>query len=456
MKYFKQISILLVVFLVSCSDDFIDLAPISEGNAENFYKTPADFESAIVAVYNNLQSNNQYGSSDTRFGGGFYALMEVRADDAKDGQAGSGVGKNVFEIDTYVDNPLSSIIEGSWSSIFKTIFEANVVITRIENITIDASLKNEYLAEARFLRALSYFNAVRLWGDVPVILNEISPQEAKTLTRNSITEVYKVIEDDFKFAADNLPISVTGKEGRATSGAAKAFLGKVYLTEQKWNEAATILQEVVGKYQLLSNVEDVFDITNELNDEIIFSVRFKGGSFKEGHLGFGTPEYTNLLAQYDVVDKRLALLDVVSNSNGSYPKKQFENADGELGRDFIVLRYADVLLMLSEALNEIGYQPNGNAFNYLNDVRNRAGVTPFTSTDLTNQAEFRKAVLNERRLELPLELHRWFDLLRTNNAIQAMAADGKTVEQFQLLYPIPQNEINVYNNPTQFPQNTGY
>jgi hypothetical protein len=456
MKYFKQISVLLILFLVSCSDDFIELAPISERNADSFYQNPADFESAVIAVYNNLQSNNQYGSSDTRFGGGFYALMEVRADDAADGEAASGGGKDVFEIDTYIDNPLSSVIEGSWSSIFKTIFEANVVITRIENITIDEGLKNKYLAEARFLRALSYFNAVRLWGDIPVILKEISPQEAKGLTRNSIAEVYKVIEDDFKFAAQNLPATVPGSEGRATSNAAKAFLGKVYLTEQKWSDAATILQEVVGEYQLLPNVEDVFDVENELNNEIIFSVRFKGGSLDEGHLGFGTPEYNNLLTKYDLTDTRLPLLNVVSNSSGSYPAKQFENADGELGRDFIVLRYPDVLLMLSEALNEVGYQANGNAFTYLNQIRNRAGVTLFTSLGLTNQTEFRKAVLEERRLELPLELHRWFDLLRTNNAIQALAVYGKTVQQFQLLYPIPQNEINVYNNPTQFPQNTGY
>ncbi len=454
MKNIIKLSLVFVLFFVSCSDSFIELAPISEGNADNFYKTPADFEAAIIGAYSNLASDDQYGSSDTRYGGGFYALMEVRADDASDGEASSGAGKDVFDIDTFEDNPLSDVIDGAWTSIFKTIFDANVVISRIDNIEIDSNLKNQYLGEAKFLRGLAYFNAVRLWGDLPVILNEITPQEAAGLSRNSVAEVYAAIIADFTFASQNLPASLLG---RATSGAAKALLGKVYLTQKDWSNAATILQEIVGSYQLLPNVEDVFDLDNENNEEIIFAVKFRGGSDGLGHLGFGTPVYPSLTAQYDVSDTRLPLLDPVgTDPNSTYPVKQFEPGGSELDRDFPVLRYADVLLMLAEALNEEGYQATGNAFTYLNQIRSRAGVSTYTSAELTNQADFRQAVLNERQLELPLELHRWFDLLRTDNAIQALSNVGVTAQQYQLLYPIPQNEINVYNNPSQFPQNPQY
>lgn len=453
----KYILFIFIGALSSCSDDFIEKAPISEGNAENFYKTADDFEAAIIATYSNLQSPHQYGSSDTRFGGSFYALMEVRADDASDGSATAGAGKDVLDIDTFQDNPLSGVIEGAWISIFKSIFDANAIITRIESTDLDNQLKSQYTAEARFLRGLSYFNAVRLWGKVPVVLSEITPQQAKELSRDDVAKVYAAIESDFDFAAQNLPASFAGKEGRATSGAAKTLLGKVYLTQQKWSEATKVLNEVKGTYSLLPNVQDVFAIDNELNDEIIFSVRFASAP-EVGHLGFGTPTYTSLKALYGAGDTRSALLDPVGSGDpdATYPSKQHDASSAEKGRDFPVLRYSDVLLMLAEAQNETAYQSTGDAFDNLNLVRTRAGIAALTSTDLANQEDFRAAVWKERRLELALELHRWFDLLRTNQAVDALSNEGITVKSHQLLYPIPQNEVNVYNNESQFPQNSGY
>ena len=460
MRRIRNFTILSVMLMVtSCSDDFIELAPISEGNAENFYQTNEDFEAAIIATYSNLQSPSQYGSNDTRFGGSFYALMEVRADDASDGDASSGAGRDIFDIDTFFDNPLSSVIEDAWLGIFKTIYDANAIISRLNDANIDTASKTQYESEARFLRALSYFNAVRLWGDVPVILEDISPQEAQALSRDNVAAVYAAIEADFEYAAQNLPSSFPGQEGRATSGAASAFLGKALLTQQKFGEAASVLQNVVQSrtYSLLPNVNDVFAIDNELNQEIIFSVRF-ATQVDVSHLGFGTPAYTQLLDLYDSSDNRLSLLEPIGSGDpdGTYPAKQYESSDGQLGRDFPVLRYSDVLLMLSEALNEQGYLADGEAFEILNQVRIRAGIEPYTSTDLTTQSDFREAVLEERRLELALELHRWFDLLRTNRAIEALGDAGIGVQEYQLLYPIPQNEINVYNNESQFQQNPGY
>lgn len=455
MKKIIYISTIALALLSACSDSFIELAPISEGNAESFYQTPADFEQAVIAIYNNLQSADQYGSNDTRYGGGFYSLMEVRADDVTDGEATSGIGKSVYEIDAFQDNTLNDIVEGSWKSIFKTIFDANTVITRIENIEIEASLKNQYLGEARFLRALSYFNAVRLWGKLPIITKEISPQEAQELSRQPVEQIYQLIKDDLLFAVQNLPISFPGQEGRATSEAAKAFLGKVYLTQEKWKDAMEILQQVTS-YQLLEDINDVFALDNELNNEIIFSVRFKAGTDDEGHLGFGTPEYPLLLNEYEATDDRLTLLDKVAGSNDTYPRKFFEDGSSQLGRDFPVLRYADVLLMKAEALNELAYEADGEALSLLNEIRSRSNASTYTVGELATQSEFRNVILKERRLELALELHRWFDLLRTNTALTAMENAGISVQNYQLLYPIPQNEINIYNNPSQFPQNDGY
>lgn len=453
----KYTLFLFIIALSSCSDEFIEKAPISEGNAENFYKTADDFEAAIIATYANLRSPNQYGSSDTRYGGAFYALMEVRADDASDGSATSGAGKDVFDIDTFVDNPLSGVIEDAWISIFKTIFDANAIITRIGGADLDSQVKAQYTAEARFLRGLCYFNAVRLWGKVPVVLTEITPQQAKTLSRDDVAAVYAAIEADFGFAAQNLPASVAGKEGRATSGAAKAFLGKVYLTQQKWGDATKVLIEVVQSktYDLEPNVQDVFKLDNELDQEILFAIRFSTAT-DLGHFGFGTPTYTALSALYDAADARLALLAPVGSGDpdSTYPTKQHDPSSGEKGRDFPVLRYSDVLLMLAEAQNETAYQASGDAFKHLNAVRSRAGLAALTSTAVTNQDEFRTAVLKERRLELALESHRWFDLLRTNEAANALSGAG--IKAHQLLYPIPQNEINVYNDASKFPQNTGY
>ncbi|UJH67823.1 RagB/SusD family nutrient uptake outer membrane protein [Allomuricauda sp. SCSIO 65647] len=446
----------MMVLMVSCNEDFIELAPISQGNVENFFQTPEDFEAAIIGAYANLQSPDQYGSNDTRFGGSFYTMMEVRADDVANGDV-SGVGFQVLEVDTFVDNTLSGIIEGAWNSTFKSIFDANIIITRIENAEFDGDLKNQYIGEARFLRALAYFNAIRLWGDVPLILEEITPQEAAELTRNTVADIYIEIENDLEFAVQNLPATFSGQEGRATSNAARALLGKVYLTQQKWAEASTVLNAIVqsGDFTLLENVGDVFAIDNELNDEIIFSIRFSNLD-DVGHQGFGQPDYSALLPFYDAADARLPLLDPVMNANGTYPAKQAEDGDPPLGRDFPLMRYADVVLMLAEALNEVGYEADATAFDLLNSIRSRAGINVLSSTDLPDQQSFRDAVYLERRLELPLELQRWFDLLRQNRAIEALAEVGVTAQTYQLLYPIPLNEINVYNDESQFPQNPGY
>jgi len=249
----------------------------------------------------------------------------------------------------------------------------------------------------------------------------------------------------------------------------------VYLTEQKWGQAATTLKTLLPTttnpygYTLLPNVADVFNVANKLNAEIIFAVHYDKTIVGQGHAQFyyfNKPIIDpNLLNAYSSTDTRRDLLNTqVVDANDSPIKKYYDTFDPTnktLGYDVIVLRYADVMLMYAEALNEMAYSndPTSDNFVYLNMVRTRAKAASFTPAQLPDQATFRTAILQERRLEFPFELQRWFDLIRTNTAIQAMANVGLvklTIQQYQFIYPIPIAQIQLINNPTLFPQNPGY
>ena len=208
---------------------------------------------------------------------------------------------------------------------------------------------------------------------------------------------------------------------------------------------------------------DVFNTGNKANNEIIFAVAYDKNIADEGH----DPWYNNgnfvlvpqtLFDAYNVNDARLPVVQTSENGDGFIlPGKFFDEvSQDQFGNDFPVLRYSDVLLMKAEALNELGYSANGPAFDLLNEVRIRAGLAAYLSTDLPNQQEFRDAVLWERKLELALEYDRWFDLARTGTAIAEMAKVGLTVTSSDLLFPIPQSEIEIVNNSAGFPQNPGY
>ena len=361
----------------------------------------------------------------------------------------------------------NELIRDAWANYYNGIFRANAVTDNIGGVNFDETLKRQFEAEARFIRALTYFNIVRLWGDAPIVLKVVSVEESLSIGRSPVAEVYEAIEADLLYAASNLPNSYTAQDfGRATSGAAKALLGKVYLTQKKYSEAVTVLNDVVGQYSLLNDISDVFDTNNKNNNEVIFSIRFNKEILGQGHgLWFAvsdisiSPFTTKLVNAYSGSDVRKSLIEFQSAGNLLVPAKFFdtESAFRNFGNDYILLRHADVVLMLAEALNEQSYQASGNAFDYLNDIRERANLLTLTSTDLPNQASFRDAVLNERFLEFPFEGHRWFDLIRTNTAeAEINSGVGISIQDFQLLYPVPQTEVEKINNVSIFYQNEGY
>ncbi|MBD0255644.1 MAG: RagB/SusD family nutrient uptake outer membrane protein, partial [Cytophagales bacterium] len=427
-KFIALASLLLLATLPACKKDFLELAPQSEVSAVNFYKTADDVRAAVNGVYASLQSGDQYYGS-------LIFLLENRSDNVFDANPGGNAGRE-YSLDFFFETADNALLQRTWASFYNGIYRCNAVLSSIDAIAMDATLKEQYKAEMRFIRALNYFHLVRMWGDVPLVLTTITPLEAYKLGRTPTAEVYAAIEEDLRFAAATLPATYPPAEaGRATLGAAKSLLGKVYLTEKKFSAAAGILSEVVasGTYRLIDKVADVFSVGNENNAELIFAVRFSKTIAGEGHGLHPVYDILNLnldpalLAAYAPTDQRRELLNTTRISGNIAAVNKFYDVPFNntiYGNDFPVLRYADVLLMRAEALNEEGYSAGGEAFDRLNQVRTRAGATPYTAADLPDQARFREAVYLERRLELPLEQHRWYDLVRTGTAPAAIRKLG--------------------------------
>ena len=268
-----------------------------------------------------------------------------------------------------------------------------------------------------------------------------------------------------------LPSSYTSADmGRVTSGAAMALLGKIYLTFHKWTEARNVLSQLVGRYSLMTTPEQVFDVNNKMNDEIIFAVRFNKDVEGEGHgywfsiinLTDDTNQTKSLKECYKDGDKRKNLITYVKVEDKVCVMNKFKDVKSAtyntVGNDQIILRYADVLLMYAEALNEISYSnlQNSEAMVALNAVHTRAGLSPLQITELPDQDSFRKAIMLERQQEFPYEGQRWFDLVRMGGAKEAMKAEGHIIQDYQFLYPIPKTELERINNTELLWQNTGY
>ncbi|MGA0555597.1 RagB/SusD family nutrient uptake outer membrane protein [Larkinella sp. VNQ87] len=463
------LSLIALLALAGCQDDFLALSPATDRNTVNFYQTAADFNNAVVGTYASLKQSGTYNTS-------LYWMGEVSTDNTNYGvTTRQAVNVDNFQFIDHTYTSLNDIIYAAWRDHYKGISRANAILTRIETAGIADNLKTQYKGEAQFLRALLYFNLVRLYGDVPLVTTEITTADgASTLTRTPAEDVYKLIISDLQSAEQALPVSYSSTDvGRAPQGAAKALLGKVYLTRKEWDKAATKLKEVIssGKFQLLPKYADVFSFATPTNAEILFNVQYKSGNTGQGS-GFGPVQASegaritggsmryvtaDMEAAYEPGDLRKAFSMKSSyiDANGQpinqrYVSKyvQFGALANDSDIDFPVIRYADVLLMYAEALNEVGFNPE--AVSSLNQVRQRAGLP---ATTATNQSAFRLAIEQERRVELAFENHRWFDLVRTGRYVTVMNAKGLKVQDFHTLYLIPQREIDLNKNLTQ---NTGY
>ncbi|MCE4566608.1 RagB/SusD family nutrient uptake outer membrane protein [Maribellus sp. CM-23] len=453
----KKIFIIIIIAIFSlnaCEEGFLDLAPHDEANVGNFYKNANDFNTALIAAYAKLQSEVDI----------YFEMVEYRSDNIELSAPTAGT-QDRYNLDKFQETSANGILLDAWAIYYNGILRCNEVISRLESK--DFSAKDQYDGEARFLRALTYFNLVRFFGKVPIILEPVSPEEALSIGRSEVSKVYESIEDDLLKAISQLPASYSGEDvGRATSGSAKALLGKVYLTQKKYSEAKSTLDQLLGAYSLQNSVADVFSVTNKMNSEIIFAIRFNKEVIDEGHGDWFTisdvsisPITEVLKNAYDASDDRKNLIEYTQLGAAFKLKKFYDESSAttkKVGNDYIILRYADVLLMYAEALNEIGYNASGDAFKYLNEVHERAGLSALTSTDLHDQTTFRNAILKERQLEFPFEGHRWFDLVRTGTAKSEMSKNGIDVDEFRYIFPVPQTEIEKMNNKDIFDQNPGY
>ncbi|HTE28199.1 RagB/SusD family nutrient uptake outer membrane protein [Flavitalea sp.] len=471
-------TIQLLFLIAACSKSFIEREPISTVSTDALYKTDKNFKDAVIGIYGNLQAEYQ----------NMWLYGDMRGNDSWD----ELVKGTAAAMDNFTINNDDGVINSSWRNHYSIINRANVLLFKIGETDL-ATIPNRdvYVAEAKFLRALAYFNLVRIFGDVPVVTSAISIEEGYESGRVAVTTIFQdVIIKDLLDAGAALPLKYTGADvGRATKGAAKTILGKVYLTVKDFAKAEAVLQEVTTMgYALLPNYNDLFDYTkDEHHSEYIFDIEYEQG-IGEGNC-FTTnfsPKNPPLAAFYGVTggqngnnnpprslfnlfpvgDKRkdITAADGFTDGSGVYHKliptsndvqtftkkymvRLLGNCDSRA--NWKVTRYADALLMYAEALNENGKITD--AIVNLNKVRVRAGLAGYSAL---SQADTRNAIELERRLELSFEGHRWFDLLRTGKALTEMAPYG--MKAYMTVYPIPLSQIQIINDPAILSQNPGY
>ena len=487
MKTLKLTSVLLLfisIIVTSCSDDFVDVES-QDQNSEDYFNDEGDYQDALIGAYDLLQSS--YIN---------VMLGEIASDNTLSGGESATDVLGIQEIDEMIHTPVNQQLRDIWSWMYAGVNRTNYIM-EFQDKT-DFPGKNEVIGQVRFLRAYYYFELVKWFGDVPFSVDKrIQFGDQFEIERTPKAEVYAQMESDLIFAAENLPASWDEAEtGRATKGAAQALLGKVYLYQEKFSEAAAALDLVVnGPYDLVTDYNSIFEQEGENNIESVFEIQYtdkEGAGFgclqcSEGNVavGFnGIRNYTGPdfesgfsfnvptqkavdLFEEDDLRKDVAILDIDawSASNGAtfsigYKHTGFYNRKyiarkGDLNtgdanltnpNNYRAIRFADVLLMAAEAYNRGGLGDE-TARTYLNRVRVRAGLaeTSETGTSLTNE------IYKERRVELLGEGHQFFDLVRTGRAAQEIQGfiSGK-----HELFPIPSIEIELAGN--RWEQNPGY
>jgi starch-binding outer membrane protein, SusD/RagB family len=503
-NHIKTLGIVLLTF--SSCGDFLDVPPETTVTPSNFFKSKEDFEQALTAIYAPLQ--DLYESD--------WILNEMHSDNTHFIFDVANRGSVAIEdVSTFLVGPENGTVENKWRNNYLIISRANQVLSTIDGISFDQASKDNMKGQALFLRAFAYFDLVKNFGPVPIYLQPVSSFDETFQPRVAVSEVYQQILADARQAADLLPNRAGQSPGKATAGAANTLLGDVYINLKQWEEAKTALLKVTGMgYGLLPVYADIFKPSNEGNAEIIFEVEYLEGTplglgsefpyrmipplknpalitglgsspaMPQGLGGWNIPT-PDLIAAYEdtTLDKRYgasiayitAATSAVANPNHvripyvrkyQHPHAIFRETD----QNWVVYRYAEVLLMLAEVLNEQGKA--GDALPYLNQVRQRAGLQQITTA---NPAELRDMILREQRIELAFENKRWATLVRKGLAVNVMNSYGARVKdqpqryyyapgnapfpasfnitEDKLVYPIPLREILV--NPN-LDQNPGY
>lgn len=499
MKNLSIICILIFMIGLSACEDELNQSPISERGSDNFYQSEGDFIQAINGVYNSLRSYPIW----------HFELSEIRSDNMY--VPGAGGVRDYSAVNNFsVNLATTDYISEVWNVNFNGIMRANTVLTELAATEVlDETMSQRIEGEAKFLRALYYFDLVRWFGQVPLITETVSPLEALNIPRSPVADVYEVIISDLQDAITLLPDAFQGTNvGRATSHAARGILTRVYLTRSgtqlhpsgptlgtnDYDAALTLLNEIIesGQYAMLDDYADIFAYDNENNAEIVFDIQFQSGGLGIGgeYVAWQYPEAfsraagipfaggaypdapktpsDDLLASFAENDVR----DEVSITegymmDGNYVVNPFiskyldmdylgvDRFDFEL--NYPVLRYTDVLLMKAEAILQGAAGSQQEVDDIVNEVRERAGLDPLANVDL-------EMLLEERRREFIGEGLRWHDLVRTgtvldimNEWLEGLDDDGimpDQIDETAIIYPIPQNQLDVKQG--LYEQNPGY
>ncbi len=488
-------SLFAVVFLLtasSCQKDFLDRRPPGELTFEEFFKTSDHAVQATNAVYEQFRSFDCAGLS-------YLACTDVLSDDADKGSTFNDAPL-MRDLDDLTFDASNPFIAPVYKGFYRAIARANVAIENIPPIDMDAALRARLVGECKVLRAYSYLLLVQWFGDLPLITKTLQNDEYYAQVRNPRTEIYAQIEADLKDAIAALPerdAYAPADKGRASKGAARGLLAKLYMIQGEWAKAETQCMDIIGsnKYSLLNRYADNFLPVGENGAESVFEFQSVALTTQQAagpgsspfnmvqgvrgvpNLGWGFNRPSDaLVAAYESGDSRReatiiyegevlpdGLTQVQKNPeviNARYNQKAWvpahpglqDNGPGNIR----LIRYADILLLAAEAKNELN-KP-AEALPLLNQVRKRArGGNPFVLPDVTetDQAKLRARIQRERRVELAMEQHRWFDLKRWGLLSATLKAAGKNfVDNKHELLPLPQTEIDLSSGKLR--QNNGY
>ncbi len=491
-KLYQISSLILILGLTSC-EGFLDRTPLDQLTDETFYKTVSDANLAVISVYSSMQDIEWHGKG--------WMITEIPSDNT---QAG-GTDPEFTPIDNFTvvaDNPP---VANYWAIHYRQVNLANIVMSKVEAMEVEQAEKDPIIAEARFLRAIAYFDLVRIYGGVPLVTEAPEYGQDFLLARASVREVYDLIIEDLEFAKDFLPLEWAGGNiGRATKGAALAYLSKVYLTDREYIKARDAARAVInsGTYRLMDDFAENFELTtSDNNAEAIFQIQYSGcGPWGTGNAlqAFFSPWGEGITKDRDGWGSQIPTAPIVNNPNTTIvdafepddlrknvsvmtPGVEYPSINPDDGgyeypsggasasasniKKYVVgsgsnicfmstpqnahlVRYSDVLLSLAESIAQIdgGITSDPEALGAFNEVRARAGLAPLSEIDLD-------LIFHERRVEFAFEGQRWFDLLRSGKAMETMLLHGKNIAIHNLLFPIPAGELEI--NPN-LEQNPGY
>jgi len=493
-------TMVLLLGLASCGK-FLEEEPHSFLSPENYYRNEDDAFAALVGAYVGLGDG-----ANTFLARRVHYLTWFPSD-----EAATPTLANQRQLDNFSFNADHEDVRNVWTHMYDAINRANIVVGRVATIPMDEAKKHQFIAEARFIRGLCYFYGVRLYGGIPLVTEEVtSVDEVAGLTRATESEIYAQIISDLEFAAGALP--ATNQQGRATLGAAKGLLAKVYLTRassasaqtEDYQRCADLAAEVIAmpEHHLMEDYQEAVGAEDKFNPESLFEWQADRvltpvgkqsifGQFtlprdivglvpEEGQTGESQiVSEVAFFNRYDDRDYRKESTFITEGTNREgqqvnwqqftfpFPAPAWKYVDRTattrntyaFNANYVVLRLADVYLMRAEALNEIS-GPTDEAYAMINAIRRRArnrdgGAGNGYPEDLSgaSQDEFRDAVLNERAIELGFEGHRWFDLVRTGRLVETIKAvhPDYPVSEKHYLFPIPADELIINPNLTQNP-----